>query len=29
VSVTGFSGHFVDHYEILPRRPEDLLALDR
>ena len=25
VSVTGFSGQFDDHYEVLPRSPEDLL----
>ena len=27
VSVTGFSGQFDDHYEVLPRSPEDLLLL--
>ena len=27
VSVTGFSGHFDDHYEILPRSPVDLVVL--
>ena len=27
VSVTGFSGQFDGHYEILPRRPEDLFVL--
>jgi hypothetical protein len=28
VSVTGFSGHFDDHYEVLPRSPADLVVLD-
>ena len=28
VSITGFSGHFDDHYEILPRGPADLVVLD-
>ncbi len=27
VRVTGFSGHFDDHYEVLPRSPEDLLVV--
>ncbi len=27
VSVTGFSGQFADHYEVLPRSPDDLLEL--
>ena len=27
VRVTGFSGQFADHYEILPRSPEDLVVV--
>jgi hypothetical protein len=27
VSITGFSGQFDDHYELLPRRPDDLVVL--